>query len=1208
MVQPAQKRKRRGVILSRYGWQRLQDAQEQLAIAKNEGYNYTLEQLSHLTGLSVRSITRLQSCKVAVDRQTLEEFFRAFDLTLTEQDYLQPKGTSTEPLLINAIAQDWGEAPDASTFYGRSTELSTLTQWILQDNCRLIGIIGIGGIGKTALSVKLAEQIQDQFTYVIWRSLRNAPPLDTLLTELVSFLSGQQEMKADISSFLQCLRNQRCLVVLDNAEPLLETGDRAGQYRLGYEAYGELLHTIATTRHQSCVVVTSRERCAQSAQWEGNPAVQNLILRGSPEASRALLEGTELIGSDAQKQTLCDRYRCNPLALKIVVTTIRELFDRDIALFLDQNVTVFGDISDLIQQQWNRLSSLEKQVMLWLAIDREWVSFAQLRADLNGSVSPVQLMSALQHLQGRSLIETNASQFTLQPVVMEFVTEMLINHVCDEIVEVIPPVSSSYSLLQTHALIKAQDKDYIRDSQIRVILTPLVARLLHRLGSCKEIIYQLQQILHQLQTECPNQASYAGGNIINLLCHLQVDLSDYDLSYLSIWQADLQNVNLHRVNLTHSDLSKSRFTQPSGIILAVAFSPDSQLLATGDSNNVVSLWQVADGQSRAILRGHSGWIRAVGWSLDGQMFASGSEDHSVRLWNLETGIDCANLQGHRGTVRTLAWHPDGCLLATGGDDHEIRIWDVHARSCLKLLQGHRNWVMSIAWSPDGQILASASLDQQIRLWDIQNGECLNILSGHTNGIWSIAWSPDGNLLATGSEDHSVKIWDANSGKCLKTLHRSHSSIFSVAWSPDGQLLASSGESQDITLWDVVGDRCFKTLQGHRNTVWAVAWNPDGAMLASGSHDQTVRLWDGSNRRSSDCRSLKTLHGYSNYVFAIAWSPDGQTLASSGTDYQIRLWNADTGLCSTTLQGHNNWIWGLAWSAEGILASASDDFTIRLWNPGTGECLKVLQGHSNWVWAVSWNSANQILASAGGDLDIRLWDVQQGKCLNILQGHSNWIWSLAWSPDGSLLASGSDDCTVRLWNPDTGACLKVLQGHDDWVEAVAWSRDGQILASGSYDIRLWDSNTGKCLNILRGHHDMIRAIAWSPDSRVIASCSHDKTVRLWDACTGECLKILKDHTSQVWSIAWCPVARRTTEDHSFILASSSADETIKLWDINTGDCLKTLRADRPYEDMIITGVTGITETQKATLQALGATVVTASTTLQKDQVMSQTLGE
>ncbi|NJR21632.1 MAG: hypothetical protein HC786_05355, partial [Richelia sp. CSU_2_1] len=183
-----QKRKCRGVILSERGLQRFQEAVERSAIAKNGGYAYTLEQLSNLTGVSVRSIGRMRSCKTPVDRQTLEDLFSTFNLTLTDRDYIQPEPETPPPQPVESIAQDWGEAPDVSLFYGRTAELTTLTQWILQDRCRLIGIIGIGGVGKTALSVKLAQQVQDKFSYVIWRSLRNAPPLATLLSELVPFV------------------------------------------------------------------------------------------------------------------------------------------------------------------------------------------------------------------------------------------------------------------------------------------------------------------------------------------------------------------------------------------------------------------------------------------------------------------------------------------------------------------------------------------------------------------------------------------------------------------------------------------------------------------------------------------------------------------------------------------------------------------------------------------------------------------------------------------------------------------------------------------------------------------------------------------------------------------------------------------------------------------------------------------------------------
>lgn len=1210
MNTPAQKRKRRGVILSPIGLQRFQAAQEQLANPPthqtNQQYPYTLEQLSDLTGLSVRSIGRIRSGK-AVDRQTLEEFFRAFNLTLTEADYIHPDApldlqpqSQTKPAARST--QDWGEAPDMSRFYGRTTELATLTQWILQDHCRFIGLIGIGGIGKTVLSVKLSEQVQDNFTYVIWRSLRNAPPIEALLAELVSFLSGQRETQADLSTFLQCLRNHRCLVILDNGETLLETGDRAGQYRAGYAAYGELLRLVAETRHQSCLVLTSREECAQSAQLQGNPAVQTLSLSGSLEASQDLLSTMGLHGSDHQQRQLCDRYCCNPLALKIVATTIRDLFGGNIALFLDQNVTLFGDIFDLIHQQYSRLSSLEKQVMLWLAIDRDWISFAQLQADLYGIVSPIELMEALHRLEGRSLIETNAGQFTLQPVIMEYVTETLIDHLRDEIVAHSPaaPLSST-ALLQTHALIKAQDKDYIRESQIRVILMPLLSRLLNQLGSPKEIVHQLKQILYYLQTECPNQVGYAGGNLINLLRHLQVDLSRHDFSYLSIWQADLRNISLHQVNLAHSDLSKSRFIQPFGSILTVAFSPDSELLATGDTNGEIHLWQVANGNQLLSFKGHTNSVWSVAFSPDGRWLASASEDRTVRLWEVATGQAITTLQGHTDWVWSIAFSPDGQRLASGSEDQTIRLWDLNSGKTTMILQGHRDWIRSVAFSPDGQWLASGSLDQTARLWDVETGELLKTLKGHTKPLTSVAFHPGGQLLATGSLDQTVGLWDIASGTLLNTLQGHTEGIWSIAFSLDQQWLASSGRDQTVRFWDVTTGQTLKILQGHTKTVTSVAIAPNKNLIASGSYDQTVRLWD-----IATGQMVRTLQGYTNSVQAVAYMParwDVQPsqaqiertpvedelpeaaspiLASGHQDHTVKLWDVTRGEVWRTLEGHTNRVRSLAFSPDGkTLASGSHDRTVKLWNVETGKALITLHGHTDRVRSVAFSPNGKWLASCSEDETGRLWQVETGQLLNILQGHTKPLTAVTFDHSGQLLATGSLDQTIHLWNASTGETLKILQGHTNPVAAVSFSPDSAILASSSYDqtVRLWDTATGETLQILQGHTRSVACVEFSSDGRYLASGGHDQTVRLWDTGTRQLLHIFQEHNNWVQSVAFHPNGQTLT--------SGSADGTIKLWDVHTGECLKTLRADRPYEGMNITGITGITAAQKATLQTLGA---------------------
>ena len=1176
-------KRKRGVILSPTGWQRLQAAQAHSEVEANGGNSYTLEDLNELTGLSPHTITKVRRRRAPVDRQTLEDYFSTFKLILSSTDYIQPTSVTQryqQPLI--PIQQDWGEAIDVSAFYGRSEELATLERWIQQDRCRLLGIVGMGGIGKTALAVKLAQQIQTQFEFVIWRSLRNAPPLETLLGELISFLSKGQETEAVTKALLQCLRDARCLVILDNLETILLAGECAGQYRAGYENYQELLQLIGETVHASCLILTSREKPAELAALEGiELSVRSLPLQGSPEAAQKLIQAKGLFGAEGQQQQLCDRYSSNPLALKIVATSIQDLFGGDIAAFLAEDITVFNSIQRLLEQQFERLSPLERTIMYWLAINREWTTISELADDIFPVAPKANLLEALESLSWRSLIEQatpmliekQTGGYTQQPVVMEYVTERLIEQVYQEIATANP----SLNLFQSHALIKTTVKDYVKDSQIRLILEPIADQFGAICQTSKALEEKIQAILGLLRDQSMSLSGYGGGNLINLCCHLQFDLTGYDFSHLTIWQADLQQINLHRVNFAYANLAKSSFTQTFGGIRSVTFSPDGEQLAIGDTNGEIHLWRVSDGQTFLSYRGHTQWIWSIAWSPGGQILASGSADYTIRLWNPNSG-ECLNtLPGHINIVFSVAWGPNGRILASGSADHTVKLWNSGSGKCLKTLRGHTSQVWAVAWSPDGQTLASGSHDQTVRLWNPSSGECLKTLRGHANQICSVAWSPDGQTLASGSDDQIVRLWNPSSGECLKTLRGSASQVWAVAWSPDGQTLASGSTDQTVRLWNFRSGQCLKTLRGHTNWIWAVAWSPDGQTLVSGSADHRVKLWNASSGRC-----LKTLRGHTNQIWAVACSPNGQTLASGSEDQTLKLWSPNSGQCLKTLRGHTSWIWTVAWSPDGqTLASGSADHMVKLWNASNKQCLKTLRGHTNWVWAVTWSPDGQTLASGSADHMVRLWSSNSGQCLKTLQGHANWVWAVVWSPDGQILASGSEDQTLKLWNPSSGQCLKTLQGHTGSVWSVVWSPDGQTLTSGSEDqtLKLWNPSSGQCLKTLQGHTSSIWAVAWSPDGQTLVSGSDDQTVRLWSLSSKQCLKTLRGHAARVWEVVWSPDGR--------ILASGSADETIKLWDVETGECLKTLRAERPYEGMNIAGVTGLTEAQRSTLRALGA---------------------
>ncbi|MEM9216132.1 MAG: NB-ARC domain-containing protein [Cyanobacteria bacterium P01_F01_bin.150] len=362
-----------------------------------------------------------------------------------------PNSQLPDSQLPNPEPIDWGDAPDIEQFYDRVVELAQLQRWMVEERAKLIYISGSGGIGKTTLIVALVEQIYPDFEQVIWRSIDDLASLDSVIANLLDFPAAT--LQENIEQLCQRVSQQRLLLILDVLTP-------------SEHLWGALCK-LTSVRHQSCLVVICRDPLP--AMFQAKKRVESLIVLGlSVDASIQLLQGCGCSGTVNQFKALGHLYSYNPLALELVSATIQTLFDGQVTPFLAQNTIVMPDPIRLsLQKQFEALPLLEKSLLFWLAIWQEPIAMCRLNTHLLNA-NPGNVVEALSKLVRRSLITrhffTNEPSFSLQPMVMTFVIDELVDAIIEEIYQAQQQSSiDPFYLLRSHCLIRPGTDDILGD-------------------------------------------------------------------------------------------------------------------------------------------------------------------------------------------------------------------------------------------------------------------------------------------------------------------------------------------------------------------------------------------------------------------------------------------------------------------------------------------------------------------------------------------------------------------------------------------------------------------------------------------------------------------------------------------------------------------------------------------------------------------------
>jgi WD40 repeat protein len=489
---------------------------------------------------------------------------------------------------------------------------------------------------------------------------------------------------------------------------------------------------------------------------------------------------------------------------------------------------------------------------------------------------------------------------------------------------------------------------------------------------------------------------------------------------------------------------------------AASFTSDGTILASGDKDGMLQLWDVATGkllrQCQASINGNR--LHAVAFTADGKRVAVGGVDCDIYLGETATLQHLSCWKSMFGSVYSLAFSPDGKLLLSGHGDGSLGLWEVRTGKQVGKFPKHKA-VDSVAFSPDGKTLAAAGHQGQVFLYEAATGRCIRQCLGHKDYVQSVCFSHDGKCLLSVGSDGKLRLWDASTGKPLVQPSGHLGRVESLAFAPDGKLLASGGSDGTLQLWEVATGKHLCAVAA-AESVTAVAFAPDGKRLAAVTSAAELHLCRIEGQQP--VRSWREPGDFWNICF----SPDGAWLASSSSR-KVSRWETATG---RPLGG---------WKLDDEQAPA------LVFCPGGKEAVSISKSGSLNVWDVaSGRPRSQTIQLEGG--------FDQREEISPL--------SLSCSADGRTVACYGLPTPVCVWDRTTGTILHSLPGG----LPMRFSPTGQMLLSGDEDRKLilWDELTAKPLRSWevwpRGGSN---EVAFSADGRLLATCHSDGTLLIWD---------------------------------------------------------------------------------------------------------------
>jgi len=535
----------------------------------------------------------------------------------------------------------------------------------------------------------------------------------------------------------------------------------------------------------------------------------------------------------------------------------------------------------------------------------------------------------------------------------------------------------------------------------------------------------------------------------------------------------------------------------------------------------------------------STWVSTVSFSHFSELIAIGDENGLIQLWNTNSWKPVSFLSGHnKGIIKLLFSEDDQQLLSLSADE-TIKIWDVGTKTVVHEFSERTDFVTDMVFTPDNHYLITVGKNKKIQFWDLSTKEFVKTIQLPT-GISSIIATPDSKTVIVGGSDHRVYIIDISTDNINKILDELRFNVVKLILTEDGGIIAGD-QLGGIACWDNQLSLLWKHSRPegtiNRSNVLSsghqIVYFEESNSLLSVNWQGTTRLLD----IKTGAHVVTDLDFYNNPI-SIKISHNDKLLAVQDDKRQTKLWDLQKGVIINQFEGEL--VFGSPFSPDDKLISLKrGDKLVAIYNVITGQQIYELSGHTL-IETIDYINDGSVLVT-GRKEDIHLWSMINGQEIKVIKNFSasgcTQIYDLS---DSLIMFMTNYNLVLSASTPNSSGLCQFNKV--SWMSAMDINMDKNIIIVGGNSrliVHNFSFSTGDN-NIADANQKKITGLATHPEGEIIASSLDDHTIRLWNLVNNEELIVLFGHRGEITDLEFASNGR--------FLVSSSKDGFIKIWGV------------------------------------------------------------